>query len=200
MLHPNEPHARPSAVRTRLDQIEAAVDTLAAGLAAQQEALDRLVGYLGVVVPDWHSLTEVNEGDEMGGALLSAAALGLAVEVVPLQREPGFAHEEVVRLEPPGARWSCAAPPCASTSTSRADLRARWSGLPAGQEQPVPAVVPRADHAELPAPCGSAPSRLPPTSYGQPQRRRSGRGLAESRSTASPPRRLSPAASEHESR
>ena len=101
MLHPNEPHARPSAVRTRLDQIEAAVDTLAGGLAAQQEALDRLVGYLGVVVPDWHSLTEVNEGDEMGGALLSAAALGLAVEVVPLQREPGFAHEEVVRLEPP---------------------------------------------------------------------------------------------------
>ena len=57
--------------------------------------------FLGVVVPAWHSLTEVHEGDEMGVALLSAAALGLTAQVVALQREPGFAHEEVVRIEPP---------------------------------------------------------------------------------------------------
>ena len=88
-------------VRARLHRIEASVDRLEAGAAAQQELLDRVMNFLGVVVPAWHSLAEVHEGDEMGVALLSAAALGLTAEVVALQREPGFAHEEVVQIEPP---------------------------------------------------------------------------------------------------
>ena len=93
--------ARAKDVRARLDRIETTVDRMASGAAAQQDLLDRIVAFLGVLVPAWHSLTEVNEGDEMGIALPSAAASGLTVEVVALQREPGFAHEEVVRIDPP---------------------------------------------------------------------------------------------------
>lgn len=88
-------------LRARLDRIEATIDRLASGAAAQQELLDRIVAFLGVVLPAWQSLTEVNEGDEMGIALPSAAASGLTVEVMALQRKPGFSHEEVVQIDPP---------------------------------------------------------------------------------------------------
>jgi hypothetical protein len=56
---------------------------------------------LAAPIPDWPNLTEVNEGDDMGIVRPSAAQLGLTVEIIALQREPGFDHEQVVSIDPP---------------------------------------------------------------------------------------------------
>ncbi|MFQ6396897.1 transglycosylase SLT domain-containing protein, partial [Nocardia sp. KC 131] len=56
---------------------------------------------LAAPIPDWPTLTEVNEGDEMAIIRPSAAQLGLTVQIVALQHEPGFDHEQVVSIDPP---------------------------------------------------------------------------------------------------
>ena len=56
---------------------------------------------LAAPIPNWPNLTEVNEGDDMGIVRPSAAQLGLTVEIIALQQEPGFAHEQVVSIDPP---------------------------------------------------------------------------------------------------
>ena len=43
----------------------------------------------------------MENGDDMGVAVRSAADLELLVDFVILQREPGFGHEDVVSIEPP---------------------------------------------------------------------------------------------------
>ena len=63
--------------------------------------LESLVGFFGVVVPDWRTRTEVEEGDEMGMVVQSAGALGLAIEYQVWQDEPGYEDGEVVSITPP---------------------------------------------------------------------------------------------------
>ena len=36
----------------------------------------------------------------MGLTMPSAQSLGLVIEIIALQREPGFGHEEIVSMEP----------------------------------------------------------------------------------------------------
>jgi hypothetical protein len=73
---------------------------LEAAVAAQSDLLQRVVDFLGVFVPAWVTLEEVEEGDEMGIARRSAAQLGLKTDIIPLQREPGFGHGDVVSIDP----------------------------------------------------------------------------------------------------
>jgi hypothetical protein len=63
--------------------------------------LTRRTRELAAPIPDWPNLTEVNEGDDMGIVRPSAAQLGLTVEIIALQQEPGFDHEQVVSIDPP---------------------------------------------------------------------------------------------------
>jgi hypothetical protein len=56
---------------------------------------------LAAPIPDWPNLTEVNEGDDMAIVRPSAAQLGVTVEIIALQDEPGFDHEQVVAIDPP---------------------------------------------------------------------------------------------------
>ncbi|MFI6959882.1 hypothetical protein ACIBJI_41270 [Nocardia sp. NPDC050408] len=56
---------------------------------------------LSAVIPDWPTLTEVNEGDDMGIVRPSSRSLGLLIDIVALQQEPGFDHEQVVSIDPP---------------------------------------------------------------------------------------------------
>jgi hypothetical protein len=60
-----------------------------------------IVGFLGVIVPNWRNRVQIEHGDDMGIVIPSADAIGLIVEIVPLQLEPGFEHEEVVSMVPP---------------------------------------------------------------------------------------------------
>jgi hypothetical protein len=81
-------------LRGEVRQLRDAVDEMAKLVRA-------LVGFLGVVVPNWRNRSEIEHGDDMGMVLPSAEAIGLVIEIVPLQREPGYEHEEVVSMEPP---------------------------------------------------------------------------------------------------
>lgn len=55
---------------------------------------------MSAVIPAWQSLAEVSGGDDTGGLPLSAASLGLKVDVVAVQGQPGFIDEQVVSIEP----------------------------------------------------------------------------------------------------
>jgi hypothetical protein len=61
-------------------------------------ALSEMIG--ASFVPPWQTLEEVERGDDMGVLYKSAEALGFVVEFIFLQNEPGFEHEQVVRIEP----------------------------------------------------------------------------------------------------
>ncbi|PEY40980.1 peptidase C1 [Bacillus cereus] len=61
----------------------------------------------GVTVPDWETKEEVERGDDMGVSTPNAESIGLQVEYNFLQHEPGFAHEDIVQIEPaPGSLLS----------------------------------------------------------------------------------------------
>ena len=77
------------------------VSHLQDAVAESAKLVQALVGFLGVIVPNWRNRTEIEQGDDMGILIPSADAIGLIVEIVPLQLEPGFEHEEVVSMEPP---------------------------------------------------------------------------------------------------
>lgn len=81
-------------IKQQLVHLQAAVDTNA-------RTLQTLVAFLGVVVPPWRTLEEVERGDDMGMNVDSAQALGLLCEIVSVQRQPGFDHEQVIDIEPP---------------------------------------------------------------------------------------------------
>jgi hypothetical protein len=68
---------------------------------ALQTTLDTLVGFFGVVIPDWQTKGEVEEGDDLGLVHPSAAALGLLVDFVIDQANPAFEHEQVEAITPP---------------------------------------------------------------------------------------------------
>ena len=87
-------------LKDRLDRITSAVEQSETMLAEQSQLLQQIAGMLGVVVPAWLNLEEVEKGDDMGLVRPSAAQLGLLVEIIPLQLEPGFGHEDVVSTDP----------------------------------------------------------------------------------------------------
>ena len=86
-----------------LASINNAVTNLVATIEAQSRQLDQLTSLLGVVIPQWSTRPEVEEGDEMGLNVNppSAAHLGLVVEYIIHQVEPGYEHEQVMWTEPP---------------------------------------------------------------------------------------------------
>lgn len=88
----------PNAVNGLKDVI-AAMDGRIQQLEMQVQALIELVG--AVIIPPWMTKTEVEEGDDMGMTTLSAAQLGLNVELEIDQRNPGFGHEDVISIRPP---------------------------------------------------------------------------------------------------
>jgi hypothetical protein len=66
-----------------------------------ENTVAQLVELLGVVViPEWHTRTEVEEGDDMGLVSPSAEQLGLVVEFQIDQRNPNFQHEDVISITP----------------------------------------------------------------------------------------------------
>lgn len=81
-------------IRQQLSQLQAAAD-------ANARSLQTLIAFLGVVVPPWRTLAEVERGDDMGMNVEGAQALGLLYEIVPVQRQPNFDHEQVVDIDPP---------------------------------------------------------------------------------------------------
>lgn len=89
-------------VQRLLSSLVAFADDARRRLDLLEDRLARLTQFVGAAeVPAWISRTEVEEGDDMGLVRPSAAELGLTVEYVALQREPGFGHEDVVRIDPP---------------------------------------------------------------------------------------------------
>jgi hypothetical protein len=95
---------------------KATIDTLQSALASVQSATDQsgprldilektvasLVDLVGAaVVPAWRTKTEVEEGDEMGLSIQSAAQLGLIVRFDFDRLNPGFGHEDVISISPP---------------------------------------------------------------------------------------------------
>jgi hypothetical protein len=86
---------------TRIDDIAHNVGLLQAGLQEQQATLAQISSLLGVVVPAWQTLTQVQNGDDMGLVRPSAAQLGLTADIIPVQQEPGFGQEDVVSIDPP---------------------------------------------------------------------------------------------------
>jgi hypothetical protein len=92
--------ARHKEFKDRLSAMAATVEALKLALADQSQLLQQVASFLGVTIPAWLTLKEVNEGDDMGLVRPSAAELGLTVDMIPLQLEPGFGHEDVVSIDP----------------------------------------------------------------------------------------------------
>lgn len=75
-----------------LESTVAMLETRVAQLMALVEA---------VVIPEWRTRTEVESGDDMRVVSPPASELGLTVEFEIDQRNPNFAHEEVISITPP---------------------------------------------------------------------------------------------------
>ena len=94
-----------TAVGAAIAGLQSAINLLQ-GTAEHVGQLDRSVASIiqilgAVVIPPWRTKTEVEEGDEMGMSTLSAEQLGLVVQYEIDQRNPNFAHEEVISIKPP---------------------------------------------------------------------------------------------------
>ncbi len=92
----------------RMLNTDAAIAGLTDALAATRSDISALTGsvaaltaFLAATVPAWATKAEVENGDDMGIARPSAAALGLTVEFASVRQQPGFGHEDVVSIEPP---------------------------------------------------------------------------------------------------
>src|SRR5215212_6724008 len=85
----------------RLRSLPIQVQELRGEVREIRDGVRQLQDFLGVIVPNWRNRNEIEQGDDMGILIPSADAIGLIVEIVPLQLEPGFEHEEVVSMEPP---------------------------------------------------------------------------------------------------
>jgi hypothetical protein len=88
-------------LRTQVDALRLDIANLQAANALMAANLETVINFLGVVIPNWQTKQEVEEGDDMGMVNLSASELGLNVVFSFIQRAPGFAHEEVISISPP---------------------------------------------------------------------------------------------------
>ena len=86
-------NAEVSGLRSEVRQLRETVDATA-------KLVQALVNLMGVIVPTWHTRKEIEEGDDMGLVLPSAKSVGLVIEIIALQREPGYGHEEIVSMTP----------------------------------------------------------------------------------------------------
>lgn len=94
-----------TAVGAAIAGLQSAINLLQ-GTAEHVGQLDKSVASIiqmlgAVVIPPWRTKTEVEEGDDMGMSTLSAEQLGLVVQYEIDQRNPNFAHEEVISIKPP---------------------------------------------------------------------------------------------------
>jgi hypothetical protein len=97
------------ALNATLAALQSAVEALqrsSGGLEPRLDTLERTVEGLvqlsgAAVIPPWRTRTEVEEGDDMGMAVRSAADLGLVVEYQIDQRNPDFDHGDVISIMPP---------------------------------------------------------------------------------------------------
>lgn len=103
LRHPQlSPHSEVTDVQQLLASLTSLADDARRRLDRLEDRLTRLTAFIGAAeIPAWNTRTEVEEGDEMGIVYPSAAELGLVVDYVALQREPGYVHEEVVSISPP---------------------------------------------------------------------------------------------------
>ena len=95
-----------AAVAAQLADLQTATARLESGVTQQTTLLESLVGALGLVaVPAWQSLTEIRDGDSMGGAdRPSASAVGLEISYEHERLVPGREHEEILAITPaPGS-------------------------------------------------------------------------------------------------
>ena len=78
------------------------VRVLESTIATLEDRLAQLMTLVDVVViPNWRTKTEVESGDDMGIVSPSASELGLTIEYEIDQRNPNFAHEDVISIGPP---------------------------------------------------------------------------------------------------
>lgn len=78
------------------------VGALNARVQQLEQTVSALLGLVGaVVIPEWRTKTEVEEGDDMGLVAPPASELGLNVEYEIDQLNPRFGHEDVVSITPP---------------------------------------------------------------------------------------------------
>lgn len=91
---------RSAAINAELSNLRRDVNQLRDAVENSSQLLQSLVNFLGVIVPAWHNREEIERGDDMGLIIPSADSIGLVIEIIPLQLEPGFGHEDVVSIEP----------------------------------------------------------------------------------------------------
>lgn len=97
------------ALSATLAGLQSAIEALqrsSGGLEPRVDVLERTVEGLvqlsgAAVIPPWRNRTEVEEGDDMGMSVRSAADLGLVVEYQIDQRNPDFDHGDVISIMPP---------------------------------------------------------------------------------------------------
>ena len=100
-------------ISTAVARVADAVGRLDSAVASQSHLLQQVAGFLGVFVPAWLTLKEVQEGDEMGISRPSANELGLKPRSSPCGTSPDSAMKtssQSIRLPErlsPGER-SCA--------------------------------------------------------------------------------------------
>jgi hypothetical protein len=67
-----------------------------------EQTVAQLLEMVGaVVIPEWHTKTEIEEGDDLGLVSPSAGQLGLVIDFQIDQRNPNFQHEDVISITPP---------------------------------------------------------------------------------------------------
>jgi hypothetical protein len=89
------------ALRAQVDALRQDVANLQAANASMAANLEKVMSFLGVIIPNWQTKEEVEEGDVMGVVNLSASELGLNVVFSFIQQAIGFMHEQVISISPP---------------------------------------------------------------------------------------------------
>jgi hypothetical protein len=91
-----------AALRSAVSSLEALAGGSDNRLGALESVVTQLADMVGaVIIPNWRTKTEVEEGDDMGISSPPAAQLGLVVEFQIDQRNPNFGHEDVISITPP---------------------------------------------------------------------------------------------------
>lgn len=93
--------AEVAALRQQVSDLKQELSAARTDFAAVQQTLTTLTSFFGVIIPDWVSREEVENGDDMGIVRPSAASLGLIVNYIIDQMRPGYDHEQVVSIDPP---------------------------------------------------------------------------------------------------
>lgn len=88
-------------LRAQVDALRQDIANLQAANVLMVANLEKVINFLGVVIPNWQTKEEIEEGDDMGMVSLSASELGLNVVFSFIQRAPGFVHEQVISISPP---------------------------------------------------------------------------------------------------